>query len=157
MDPAHLLQIATDLAGINTRRPRRADLCRAVGTTYCALFHCLARSCADALAGGPSHSVGNRPAWRQVYRTLEHGQAKKRCAQAPSRFPKEIRQFGRRFVALQNKRHSADYDPDHRVRKTEVVADIEDVRTTITRFLATPVGDRRAFAIHVLMKARADA
>ena len=60
-------------------------------------------------------------------------------------------------MALQNKRHSADYDPDHRVRKTEVVADIEDVRTTITRFLATPVGDRRAFAIHVLMKARADA
>ena len=156
MDPDHLLQIATDLAGINTRRPRRADLCRAVSTTYYALFHCLARSCADALAGH-SRSVGNRPAWRQVYRTLEHGQAKKRCARAPSRFPKEIRQFGRRFVALQNKRHSADYDPDHRVRKTEVVADIEDVRTTITRFLATPVGDRRAFAIHVLMKARADA
>ena len=30
MAPEHLLQIATDLAEINTRRPRRADLCRAV-------------------------------------------------------------------------------------------------------------------------------
>ena len=156
MDPDHLLQIATDLTEINTRRPRRADLCRAVNTTYYALFHCLARSCADALAGH-SRSVGNRPAWRQVYRALEHGQAKNRCAQAPGRFPEAIRQFGRRFVALQNKRHYADYDPDHRLRKTEVVADIEDVRTTIARFLATPAGDRRAFAIHVLMKARADA
>ena len=30
MAPEHLLQIATDLAEINTRQPRRADLCRAV-------------------------------------------------------------------------------------------------------------------------------
>ena len=156
MDPDHLLQIATDLTEMNTRRPRRADLCRAVSTTYYALFHCLARSCADALAGR-SRSVGNRPAWRQVYRALDHGQAKKRCAQAPGRFPEAIRQFGRRFVALQSKRHYADYDPDHRLRKTEVAADIEDVRTTIARFLAAPAGDRRAFAIHVLVKARADA
>ena len=87
---------------------------------------------------------------------MEHGQAKKRCAQAPSRFSEAIRQFGRRVVALQGKRHYADYDPDHQLRKTEVVADIEDVRTTIARFLATPAGHRRAFAIYVLMKVRVD-
>ena len=53
MEPGYLLQIATDLAEINIRRPRRADLCRAVSTAYYALFHCLARTCADSLAGRP--------------------------------------------------------------------------------------------------------
>ena len=42
MDPAHLLQLVADLTEINPRRPRRADLCRAVSTTYYAMFHCLA-------------------------------------------------------------------------------------------------------------------
>ena len=51
MVPDHLLQIATDLAEINTRRPRRTDLCRALSTVYYALFHCLARTCADSMAG----------------------------------------------------------------------------------------------------------
>ena len=153
MDPEHLLQIATDLAEVNTRRPRRADLCRAISTAYYALFHCLAQTCADTLAG-PSRSTGSRPAWRQVYRALEHRQAKTRCEKVPLRFPDEMRQFGRAFATLQSKRHFADYDPDRRFRKSEVIADIEHARTLIAHFLATPADDRRAFAIHVLMKAR---
>lgn len=34
LQPSHLLQIATDLANFNARRPRRADLCRATSTAY---------------------------------------------------------------------------------------------------------------------------
>ena len=156
MDPEHLLQIATDLAEINTRRPRRADLCRAVSTAYYAMFHCLARTCADSLAGraGP---VGDRPMWRQVYRAPEHRQARTRCENVPSWFPDEVQEFGRTFAVQQNKRHLADYDPDYLVRKSDVIADIESVRTAIVRFLATPASVRRDFAIHVLMKVRADA
>ena len=60
MVPDHLLQIATDLAEINTRRPRRTDLCRALSTVYYALFHCLARTCADSMAG--------RAAWLAIVR-----------------------------------------------------------------------------------------
>ena len=45
MAPEHLIQTATDLAEINPRRPRRADLCRAVSTTYYAMFHCLSHAC----------------------------------------------------------------------------------------------------------------
>ena len=153
MDPEHLLQIATDLAEVNTRRPRRADLCRAVSTAYYALFHCLARTCADRLAGS-GRKVGNRPAWSQVYRALEHGQARKRCENLPPRFPDEVRKFGQTFAEMQSKRHLADYDPDRPVRKSEVIADLNDVRAVIDRFLATPRGIRRDFAIHVLMKMR---
>ena len=156
MEPEHLLQIATDLAEINTRRPRRADLCRAVSTAYYALFHCLARTCADGLAGR-SRSVGNRPMWRRVYRALEHRQAKTRCENVPPSFPEEMRDFGQTFAELQSKRHLADYDPDYPIRKSDVIADINDVRTAIDRFLAAPASVRRDFAIHVLMKVRADA
>ena len=59
MAPEHLLQMAIGLAEANTGRPRRADLCRAVSTAYYAMFHCLAHTCADSLAGR-SRSVGNR-------------------------------------------------------------------------------------------------
>ena len=95
--------------------------------------------------------------WRRVYRALEHRQAKVRCAHAPSEFPDAVRRFGRTFAMLQGKRHFADYDPDHPFRKSDVVMDISHARTAIDRFLAAPASVRRDFAIHVLMKVRADA
>ena len=68
-----------------------------------------------------------------------------------------MRHFGRTFATLQKKRHFADYDPDFRIGKSEVMADINDARTAIDRFLAAPANVRRDFAIHVLTKMRADA
>ena len=156
MDPDHLVQLAADLAEINPRRPRRTDLCRAVSTTYYALFHCLARTCADRLAGRAG-TVGNRPMWRRAYRAPEHRQAKARCKSMPSSFPDSVRQFGRTFATLQNKRHFADYDPDYRIGKAEVITDIHRARTAIDRFLATPANVRRDFALHILTKVRPDA
>ena len=153
MNPDHLLQIATDLAEINIRRPRRADLCRAVSTAYYALFHCLARTCADGLAGS-SGSV-NRSMWRQVYRALEHGQARKRCENVPPFFPDEVRDFGQTFAELQSKRHLADYDPDRPFKKSGVIKDIESARTAIDRLIKVPSNVHRNFAIHVLIKVRA--
>ena len=156
MTPEHLLQIATDLAEVNPRRPRRADLCRAVSTTYYAMFHCLAHTCADRLAGRAG-TVGNRPMWRRMYRAPDHGQARARCENAPSWFGDGVRQFGRTFAELQRRRHLADYDPDFRIGKSEVIADINDARTAIDRFRAAPANVQRDFAIHVLMKVRPDA
>ena len=75
----------------------------------------------------------------------------------PSSFPDEVHEFGYVFATLQDKRHFADYDPDYRVGKSEVIADIRRARTAIDRFLATPATARRDFAIHVLTKVRADA
>ena len=95
--------------------------------------------------------------WRRVYRALEHRQAKTRCENVPTGFPEEMREFGQTFADLQSKRHLADYDPDHPVRKSQVIADIDDVRMVIDRFLETPASVRRDFAIHVLMKVRTDA
>ena len=156
MAPEHLLELAADLAEINPRRPRRADLCRAVSTTYYALFHCLARTCADRLAGRAG-TVGSRPMWRRVYRAPEHRQAKTRCENMPSSFPAGVRQFGQAFSVLQSRRHFSDYDPDYLVRKSNVITAINDARDAIDRFLATPANVRRDFALHVLTKVRPDA
>ena len=75
----------------------------------------------------------------------------------PSSLPDEIREFGDVFSVLQSKRHFADYDPDYRIGKSEVITDIHRARTAIDRFLATPASVRRDFALHVLTKVRADA
>ena len=57
MNPDDLIRIARYLAstgtGVGIGRPSRADLRRAVSTTYYALFHALAECCANTLIGAP--------------------------------------------------------------------------------------------------------
>ena len=79
MRPADFIATARDLVDSNPRgRPRETNLRRAVSTTYYALFHCLAAAGADLLVGGAG-ADRSRPAWRQAYRALQHGPARKRC------------------------------------------------------------------------------
>ena len=72
-------------------------------------------------------------------------------------FPTGIRDFADTFVSLQRRRHLTDYDPHFPFSKSEVHADIQQAQTAISRFSKTALKHRRAFAIHVLMKVRADA
>ena len=137
MTPEHLLRMAADLVcETTTGRPRRTDLCRAVSAAYYAMFHCLARTCADSLAG-QAGTVGNRPMWRRVYRGLEHRQARTRCENVPSSFPDSLQEFGQTFAALQGRRHLADYDPDYPFSKSNVITDINNARTAINGFVET--------------------
>jgi hypothetical protein len=55
---------------------------------------------------------------------------------------------------MQEKRHSADYDPNERVYKSAVLLDIATVKTAIEDFERTPIKDKRAFAAWVLLKKR---
>ena len=114
MEPEHLLRMAQPILRRSTPAGRGGRICAVPSAwAYCALFHCLARTCVDSLTGRAG-TVGNRPMWRRVYRALEHRQAKTRCESVPSRFPDEVQEFGRTFAELQSKRHFADYGPDHR-------------------------------------------
>ena len=58
------------------------------------------------------------------------------------------------FVQMQSKRHKADYDPDEKAFKSEVVADINAVEDVIKKFANVPIKHRRAFATFVLFKIR---
>lgn len=110
MKAADLIAQANRLARATQRKPRQVDLKRAVSAAYYAMFHALARECADTIAGtGPQRSEA---AWLQVYRALEHGVAKNACKEAKTKgFPPEIVEFAEAFVTMQEERHTADYDP----------------------------------------------
>ncbi len=151
-----LIAAALDLVEAGSQgRPRQANLRRAVSTTYYAMFHCLAVCCADLLVGGVG-SNRSEPAWRQVYRALEHGAARQRCNRPAmvQQFPPEIQRFAERFVAMQQKRHQADYAPEVDVHKDAVLQDINDIGEVIAKFQRVPVKDRRAFAVYLLLPLR---
>jgi hypothetical protein len=136
-------------------KPRYSNLRRATSTTYYALFHALARSCADMMVGGPG-SKKSKPAWKQVYRALDHGAAKNACLNGTlmAKFPQEVQDFANVFVQMQAKRHAADYDPDYKAYKSAVLSDIAAVTAVIDDFGNTPAKDKRAFVALVLFKAR---
>lgn len=155
MKPLDLIASAIILVTSCKGKPSQVSLRRATSAAYYAMFHCLARNCADLLVGG-TNSSRSKHAWRQTYRALEHGFAKNACKDGPTlgQFPKAIEDFANNFVAMQEKRHMADYDPTVKLSKSEVLADINLARQAITEFQKEPVKDRRAFAAHVLFKKR---
>lgn len=155
MNPRDLLKTANELVAANKGKPRQANLHRATSTAYYALFHTLARQCADLLVG----TIGSKrsdAAWRQVYRALAHGEARNACKNEAvmAKFPQEIQDFANMFVAMQAKRHDADYDPNAKAYKTGVTADIGAVEAAIADFEAADIKDRRAFTVWVLLKER---
>lgn len=100
--------------------------------------------------------VRSAPGWRQVYRALEHGPAKNACKSSKiAAFPASIQEFANAFVTMQEKRHNADYDPQSKFLKSEVLVDIELAERAIEGFDMAPLRDRRAFAAFVLFKDRA--
>ena len=163
MEPFDLIRIAEQLAsgaiGSGVGRPRQAELRRAVSAAYYAMFHALARCCADTLVG-TSPARRNRQAWRRTYRALEHGFAKNQCANQSALhvFPPQIQRFGELFVIMQQLRHAADYDPDPDPEtdfdRSHILQLIAETSRAITSFQSADVIDRRAFATFVLMRTR---
>lgn len=148
-----LLGTARRLAKAGPGKPRQSDLKRAISTAYYALFHALAKECADRLVGtGPG-----RPdkAWRQAYRALNHGDAKNACKQLRNlEFPAELVQVGDDFQTLQVIRHDADYDPSRRVSRDGALAAIASAERGIASLRSAAVKDRVAFAVQLLLKHR---
>ena len=159
MNPRDLIRIARRLAsgtvGGNRGRPRQAELRRAVSAAYYAMFHALALSNANTLAGA-ARANRDHPAWNQTYRALEHGYARNQCNNQSNmgRLPPEIRDFGRLFVFMQGQRNYADYDPSARFSRQSVAQLVDESDGTITRFEDTSAADRRAFALYVLLRIR---
>ncbi|WP_419164673.1 hypothetical protein [Candidatus Palauibacter sp.] len=96
-----LIGTAKELAGGTPHKPRQADLRCAVSAAYYALFHCLMRTCADSFIG-TTGAHRSDAAWRQVYRALDHGSCKKRCAQVDKfGFPQPILDFANAIERLE--------------------------------------------------------
>ena len=148
-----MIVTALKLANASPNKPRQADLKRAISTAYYALFHAMAKDAADMLVGvGPT-----RPdrAWAHAYRALQHGDARLACEGVRNiNFPSTIKTCADAFVALQQKRHDADYDPDHRALREDALSAIKLAEDAIRDLKASAKRDRRAFAVQILMKKR---
>jgi len=149
-----LIVTARRLAYASPQKPRQSDLKRAISTAYYALFQAMAKDAADLLVG-----VGkDRPskAWRQTYRALQHGEARNACMGARNLgFPDTIVVCADAFVVLQEFRHSADYDPDHRVLRADALNAIRLAEDAMKALKSAPKKDRRAFAVLLLFRKRA--
>lgn len=81
---------------------------RAVSTAYYALFHALAKVCAETLLPGLRRSS---PEYERIYRALDHGPLRNAFGQSPLKDDAAIKKIGEAFVQLQSERHRADYMP----------------------------------------------
>ena len=159
LNPRDLIRIARHLAtgGVSgpQGRPRQAELRRAVSAAYYAMFHALALSCANTLVGA-ARASRDQTAWRQTYRSLEHGYARRQCddISAMRRFSAEVRRFGRTFADMQRQRTHADYDPGARFFRSHVLGFIDEAEIAIDLFEAVPTAARRPFSVHVLLRPR---
>lgn len=159
MRPLDFIQTARDLVESARRgRPRETNLRRASSAAYYAMFHCIAESCANTLAGA-TRASRSQQAWRQAYRALNHSSIRRRSSRREFRlFPSEMQDFADLFITMQTKRHMADYDPDpdFQFTKSETLYDISEVEDAIIRFGEVARSDRRAFAIYLLLDIRND-
>ncbi|NPD19634.1 hypothetical protein [Alterinioella nitratireducens] len=156
MTPPDLIATARrTLGNSGKRRPRQSDLKRAMSTAYYAVFHQLCWTVADSFIGGKS-AERSTPAWRQAYRSIDHGFAKTQCrnSNVMNRFPQAVQDLANAFVELQIARHAADYDPLHRLVRSEVKAEIDRAEQVIRGFRTEPIKDRRAFAAWITLKNR---
>ena len=157
MNWLHLIEVARLLAGAPgtaTRlgRPRQIMLRKAISAAYYAVFHALCASNADVLIG-TSPAVG-RLAWSRTYRALEHGDAKNRMIQHMADLPPGIQTFAKTFNDLQERRHAADYNPDVRFQRSNVIALIDRAESAIHSLYTADIAERRALASLVLLRAR---
>ena len=154
MNPGHWLEAAEQLLG-ETRRgaPRQVNLRCAVSMIYYALFHWLANSAADALAG--SSGPGNR-SWVRVYRGLDHRQVRQQCrlGRIPKDLPSSIRRFAAEIAEMQGLRHEADYDPSASFSKSDVREYLGIASNVLEAVQVATPAEKRALAIHVLFKER---
>jgi uncharacterized protein (UPF0332 family) len=147
-----LLETAEVLAR-RTRRPRQADLRRSVSTAYYALFHALAAESADRLVGTGGRSL---PAWSRVYRALDHGRAKQAVEGLGRRQETghALASFCLVFAKLQEERHRADYDPDSRYRREEVLGWIGRARGAVVALRRSERDERLELVTRCLFRER---
>lgn len=148
-----LVHTARLLAEAGRRRPSQANLRRSVSTSYYAVFHTLARLCADELVG-PSRDATAE--WSRVYRALEHGVAKSTLLAARTRSSDEgIRRFATIFVSLQAARHQADYDPHApALLREDALEALVEAEEAVNLLAQLSRASKRSIAVRVLFRSR---
>jgi len=152
----HLLAQAETLVAAPAGAPRQVDLRRAISSAYYAVFHSVATALADQFIGVAKRAVSQ---YGLVYRSLDHRTLANLCDDLkkpipPARLAKHVPPGGfsanlkSMFAAvkdLQEKRHSADYDPMIKFHAADAQLAIESARSAIVRFQQATEAERIAF------------
>ena len=149
MNWQNLIKLAREMAAASpSDHLHQAHLRLAVSSAHYAMYHALARSNADLLAGS-SEAERDLPEWKHAHMALGGDSA-------ADRLPGEwngvegIRSFLEAFVVLNGQRLLAEQDPVTTLTADEALAWIEQAEAAITTFLSVDPAQRRALAIHVL-------
>lgn len=159
LNPEHLFEQASRLAAPPANgAPRQANLRRAISTAYYALFHAIVTDVADQIAGAGQRSS---PQYAMVYRSVAHRDVSDLCTsilkpnlpdkykpfQPPGGFGADLLAVANAFTDLQEKRHSADYDPLYRVTASDAALTLEAGRAAFNLWRNLPRARRRLFIL----------
>ena len=154
IDPQELIATCYKLVPpSSTSPPTQADMRRAISTAYYALFHTLAASNAELIAGQPHSSISSY-AWERVYRRLDHGRAKNNLRVALDLLSQRGVNFARAFIDLQDRRQEADYNPNPQVVPSDALNIIARAQTAIRDFAQLTQEERRLLAAQSLFDRR---
>jgi uncharacterized protein (UPF0332 family) len=157
-----LLEQAIRLAKLDPRRPKQANLRRAISSTYYALFHLLVDEACRVQIGAqhaqaPFRQVLGRAfvhtVMKEACRSFGGGTLKKGVAKGlPPSFtvPSEIRDLASTFVQLQERRHLADYDLTERFKRSDVLSLINEVEARIQAFTNLASSNEKRFFLACL-------
>lgn len=154
MQPLDILTAATMMLGAQGRgAPRQTFVKLAVSIAYYAVFLYLCTCCANCLVGVTRRNANS---WRQIYRAVEHGYAKKQCMNQNemARFSTEIREFAGLFVELQQMRHKANNDPASKYTRREALFSVNSAKVAILCLRSATKQERTDFAVYILHKNR---
>ena len=158
-----LLSLAKRIAKFDPKRPKQANLRKAISAAYYALFQFLVdQSCRQAM--GTTHAT---TIMRQVLaRSFTHFGISLACKafSAGSRLthpatralrttfsiPAEVQQIALTFVSLQERRHTANYDFTQRFSRSEVLGVIREVEIAINQFGQLKSSDEKSFLLACL-------
>ena len=133
--------------------PSDADLRRAISTAYYAVFHTLAASNAELIAGRPQSDMSSL-AWERVYRRLDHGRAQNNLRAVLPYLSPSGADFARNFIELQGVRHEADYNPNWAINLSDTLNMIFLAETAIRNFAQLAEEERRFIAAQSLFDRR---
>jgi hypothetical protein len=165
-NPEHLLAQAEKLARApSAGPPLQVDVCRAISSAYYAVFHAVLTAAANAIVGGTKRTT---PHYVLVYRSVDHRRLRDLCDIArrpavPSKhvafvpsggFGDDVRTFAALALELQEKRHTADYDPGIIVRAADASLAISNARVALRHWNAAPADARISFLMLLLFPPR---
>ena len=143
IDPQELIDTCRKLVPQSADPPpSEADMRRAISAAYYAVFHTLAASNAELIAGPPQSNV-SAYAWERVYRRLDHGRAQNNLRAVLNLLSPTGEYFARAFIDLQGLRQEADYDPNFSITRTRTVNFIAQAETAIRNFAQMTQEERR--------------